>query len=97
MSSKQTIFDQYDIDDIRDMFTYGWSTPDGWEKVSEEFTGYDEGSVTTEYVYKHIDSDRYFAYDHVSNSWADYDEPFELDDVREVKPVQVTVTKYESI
>lgn len=42
-----------------------------WVFVSEEHLGYDEGTVTTQYVWKNRETDELWAFEHETNSWAD--------------------------
>ena len=91
------ILEQYETDTLEDVFN-GWMYGnDDFELVSEEITGYDEGTLHTEIIVKHKESGRFFKHENITNSWADYDEGFDLDNVVEVQPVKVEVIKYQKI
>jgi len=62
-----------------------------WKFVNESEGTYDQGSMTYQYVYQHIESGELWAFDHYCNSWAD---DYEVYEPYLVTPTVVTVTKY---
>lgn len=100
MITKEEIFNKFDIDEIKDMFDGYLSDElrDEFESVSSQLHDYDEGNVYYNSVVKHKPTNRYFLYITISNSWADYyGEGFDLNDVVEVKPVEVVKIEYKPI
>lgn len=87
------ILEQYDNETLMDLFQYGVST-DGLEYIGEFDMSYDEGNVTTTYVARHTESGRFFATEITTNSWCDYYDDFNRENIYEVEPKEVTVTKY---
>ena len=89
-----------EVEDLNDLFSgYIWGDDkEKWEVVSNEITDYDEGNVIRDIVLRYIPENRYFEATTQDNSWDDYgDESIKLDDIREVKPVEKTITVYEGI
>lgn len=62
-----------------------------WEFVASNDMGYDEGTVTTQLVWRHVETDTLYAVDYDSNSWGDY---YDVTSIYVVKPEQKTITVY---
>lgn len=66
-------------------------TGDAWEFINESAPEYDEGTVTTQLVWRHVSSGELWGVDFASNSWSDYYETFEP---YLVVPKEITTTIY---
>jgi hypothetical protein len=67
-----------------------------WRKVDEEIIDYDEGYLTTNYVWQNKVSGRYYSFTEASNSWDESGYGLNEDgfQIEEVEPVEVTVIQY---
>lgn len=70
---------------------------ENWKLVRSRLSDYDEGSVTTEYVYESLISGQFYQFEHWTNSWEDYGSTVDDIKVIEVKPVEITVIDYDPV
>lgn len=62
-----------------------------WEYVDSTDQGYDEGTVTTQLVWRHVESGALWAIDYDSNSWGDY---YDVTDIYPCVSAEKTITVY---
>jgi hypothetical protein len=65
-----------------------------WKLILEEFAGYDEGSVTTEYIFKNRHAEEYWSYYKSSNSWDESGDDEESEEPIQVYPTPITKIVY---
>lgn len=62
-----------------------------WEYVDSIDQGYDEGTVSTQLVWRHVESGELWAIDYDSNSWGDY---YDITSTYLVESAEKTITVY---
>lgn len=80
------------IEENSDM-NYGESTDD-WIFISSKLLDYNEGTTSTQYVFKNNADGELWAFKHYANSWA---EDWETGAPYRVEPVEVTKIEYKKV
>ena len=88
---------KYSEDSIHDMF-HGWwhneKINNDFLYVRDKFLDYEDDIQITEHIVQHKESGKFYKWIQHYNSWEGDVEPFNVEDIIEVKPIEVMVIEY---